>query len=82
MGISDPIMNCILEVCCGSAASETRLAEAMLEAGVCDNKQHAKKCAAWIHEYFDLAPVGTLADFKAQIAKFALSANGAPAKRK
>jgi len=68
--LSDPIMNCILEVCCGAETAESRLAQSMIEAGVCD-KKHAKHCAAWVREYFDLAPKGSLVGFKAEIARLA-----------
>ena len=70
MGIPDPILNCLLEVCCGAEAAEQRLAETMIEAGVCD-KQDAAKCAAWIHEYFDLAPKGSLVQLKADLTRLA-----------
>jgi hypothetical protein len=75
MGIPDPILNCVLEVCCGAAAAEFKLAEAMIEAEVCD-KKHAHKCAKWLREYFDLAPAGTLTAFKQEIARLARGANG------
>ncbi len=75
MGIPDPVLNCILEVCCGKVRAEQRLARAMVDAGVCD-EEHAPKCAAWIHEYFDLAPVGTLGPFVKEIARLARGENG------
>lgn len=75
MGIPDPILNCILEVCCGAARAEHRLAEEMVAAGVC-TKEYAPKCAAWIREYFDLAPAGTLGPFKKAIAELARGQNG------
>jgi hypothetical protein len=69
-GIPDPVLNCLLEVCCLSAQAEAGLAEAMIAAEVCDKKD-APKCAAWIHEYFDLAPKGSLVEFKAVITRLA-----------
>jgi len=75
MGISDPILNCLLEVCCGAAKAEEGLAKAMVDADVCD-REHAKKCAAWIHEYFDLAPKGSLVQLKADIARLARGTSG------
>ena len=75
-GISDPILNCVLEVCCGAAAAEARLAETMVEEGVCEDEKHAKKCAKWLREYFDLAPKGSLTAFKQEIARLARGANG------
>lgn len=75
MGIPDPILNCILEVCCGGEAAEVRMAEAMIEAGACDKKD-ARKCAKWIRESFDLAPAGALTEFKREIARLARGANG------
>ncbi len=70
MSISDPIMNCVLEVCCGAAKSEVALAKAMVDAEVCDTA-HALKCAAWIYEYFDLAPKDSLKAFKAEVTRLA-----------
>ncbi len=70
MSISDPIKNCVLEVCCGAAKAEVALAKAMVDAEVCD-KEHALKCAAWVYEYFDLAPAGSLKAFKAEIVRLA-----------
>ena len=70
MGIPDPVLNCLLAVCCDPAQAQQGLAKAMVEAGVCDKKD-APKCAEWIHEYFDLAPKGSLVQFKADIARLA-----------
>lgn len=75
-GISDPILNCVLEVCCGRVSSEASLAGAMLSEGVCEDEKHAKKCAAWIREYFDLAPAGTLTELKQVIARLARGQQG------
>lgn len=70
MSISDPVLNCVLEVCCGAARAEVTLAKAMVKAGVCE-EQHAKQCAEWLYEYFDFAPKGSLKAFKAEIARLA-----------
>jgi hypothetical protein len=70
MGISDPVLNCLLEVCCGAAQAQAGLAKAMVDAGVCAPAE-AHKCAAWVHEYFDLAPKGSLVQLKADIARLA-----------
>jgi hypothetical protein len=67
---SDPIKNCLLEVCCGAAAAESAFAKALVrETGVTDDQ--AKKCASWVFEYFELAPRGSLTQFKAEIARVA-----------
>lgn len=68
-GISDPVLNCLLEVCCLSAEAEHGMARLLVHEGL--NETDAKKCASWIHEYFDLAPKGSLVQFKADIARLA-----------
>lgn len=73
-GIPNPVLNCILEVCCDAVQAERQLADQMVAAGVC-NREHAPKCAAWIREYFDLAPKGTLVEFKKQVAALARGAS-------
>ena len=71
MSISDPILNCLTEVCCGAAEAEAQLAVTLVDEGVCEDAAHAKKCAKWMFEYFDLAPKGSLKDFKKEIARLA-----------
>lgn len=73
MGIPDPILNCVMEVCCGAAQAQEGMARLLMAEGL--SESNAKKCAAWIHEYFDLAPKGSLVQLKADIAKLA-RANG------
>ena len=80
MGMSDPILNCVLEVCCGLDEAQTRFAQSMVDDGVCDTKEHAQKCAAWVYENFDLAPVGSLHRLKKDIAKLARGQSGSSAK--
>lgn len=70
MGISDPVKNCLLEVCCGAKAAEKLFARQMVEQNICD-MDVATRCAAWVYEYFDLAPAGSLTAFKAEIARLA-----------
>lgn len=67
--ISDPILNCILEVCCGAIEAEHGLAKLMQREGVApDEARHAARC---LMEYFDLAPKGSLSVFKQEIARLA-----------
>lgn len=61
---------CVLEICCGGEHQIEEFAEQLdKEAGL--NREQAKRVAAFILETYDLAPVGTLRDFKRAIAKLA-----------
>lgn len=71
MGISDPILNCLLEVCCGAAKAQEGLARLLVMEGL--SEPDARRCAGWIHEYFDLAPKGSLVQLKADISRLARS---------
>jgi hypothetical protein len=63
---------CILGICCPPLAAKQRktLADEMARAVGCD-PDDARKMADWVLETFDLAPVGSLTDFKAAIKKAA-----------
>lgn len=74
---SDPVLNCMLEICCGRQQAEQVMAETMVRDGVCEDMAHAEKCVAWIKHRFDLAPVGTLRPLKNRIIDLA---QGAPYK--
>ena len=74
MGISDPILNCVLEVCCASAKAQDGLARLIVQEGI--SEADAKKCSAYMHEYFDLAPKGSLVQLKADIARLARGQSG------
>lgn len=69
--MSDPIKNCLLEVCCEPAAARASFAGAMMADGVCTDRAEADAVAQWVYRHFDLAPAGTLRAFKAAIAKVA-----------
>lgn len=58
-GISDPILNCVTQVCCAPAQAVRTAAKAMVDAGLCD-KDTSLKVAAWYQEYFDILPKGTV----------------------
>ena len=64
---------CILGVCCppGSEAQTTALASELVKDGVCSENPEAHKVAQWVLRHFDLAPAGTLTEFKKSIAKMA-----------
>lgn len=57
---------CILGVCCppGSDAQAAALAKEMVNDGVCSENPEAQRVAAWMLKHFDLAPAGTLMQFK------------------
>lgn len=67
--MSNGAANCLLEVCCPPAAAQKKLGEKF--AGLDVPQEYADKCAAWIYAHFDLAPRGSLKDFKAEIARCA-----------
>jgi len=68
---------CILEICCGSEAQDKSLSE-KIEAGTTLNKHQAYEAAEWILDHYDLAPHGSLVQFKRTIAKLARTYPGMP----
>jgi len=64
---------CILGVCCppGSAEQVDALASELVKGKVCSENPEAHKVAVWMLKHFDLAPAGTLTEFKKQIARMA-----------
>lgn len=63
---------CVLGICCppGSDAQTRALAKELVKDQICpDDSAHA--VAAWVLKHFDLAPAGTLSDFKSRIATVA-----------
>jgi hypothetical protein len=69
MGIPDPVLNCLLEVCCGAAKAQEGYARWLVSKGIPEDA--AKKCAEETFEYFELAPRGSLTQLKADIARVA-----------
>ena len=61
---------CILEICCGGNEQIEALAE-LLQKKLDLNTHRAHETAVFLLETFDLAPVGTLRDFKRAIAELA-----------
>ena len=61
---------CILEICCGGATQIKALAKKIHE-DLNLPKAKADEVAYWIITHYDLAPVGTLRDFKRAIAALA-----------
>lgn len=64
---SDPILNCILEICCGAANAEEALEALMVDEGVTD-AHSAMQC---ICKHFDLSTKGSLKQLKADYARLA-----------
>lgn len=64
---------CALEICCppGSAKQAKALAKMIREDYPAVPQQYAEQAAEWILKNFDLAPAGTLGEFKKSIAKIA-----------
>lgn len=75
---SDPVLNCMLEVCCGRQQADAVMAEMLVKDGVCEDLEHAQRCVAWLKHRFDLAPVGTLGPLKNRLIDLA---HGAPYKK-
>jgi hypothetical protein len=65
--------NCILEICCGGANSKQKqaLTEVAQHALTFLSNEEAGEIADWIIRNWDLAPKGTLYNFKQVIAKLA-----------
>jgi hypothetical protein len=69
MGIPDPVLNCLLEVCCGAAKAQEGYVKWLVSKGV--PEQWAKTCAAETFEYFEFMPRGSMTQAKADIARVA-----------
>lgn len=61
---------CILEICCGGEHQIEELAMKIV-AGTNLSKPKAVEVATWILAHYDLAPMGSLKDFKRAIAALA-----------
>ena len=72
-GGDDSQANCVLEVCCGGAHSQQvqAMTEVAQHALPFLSPEEAHDIARWICRNWDLAPKGTLYDFKQAIAKLA-----------
>lgn len=70
----DPILNCILAVCCPPEAARDALAKFLITNGDV-NADDAIKAAECIAKYFDLAEKGTLQAFKDSVARLARGAD-------
>lgn len=70
--MGDPVLNCILAVCCPPFSSEQHeaLARQLIMDGVCGERE-AAKVSAWLLKKYDLAEVGTLQPLKESIARLA-----------
>lgn len=62
---------CILEVCCGGEAQDKALADKLQAQFQWLNEQHAYEVAEFIVDSYDLAPPGSLREFKRTIAALA-----------
>lgn len=69
MPIDDPILNCLLEVCCEGPNARESLAQLLVKEGACRDMTHGHRVSACVYEHFDLAERGTLAPLKASIAR-------------
>lgn len=72
MSNGDQQMNCILEVCCEShSKAQYDALEAQIKHDLGHGPLAADLMAEWILRHYDLAPVGSLSLFKAEIARLA-----------
>ena len=69
----DPILNCILGVCCDAEGQLQALTMYLTDKGV--DALAAESCATVMLASFDLAPHGSLGDFKKAIAELARGEN-------
>ena len=67
----DPILNCLLAVCCPPEKAQAVMAEYLTKEGITTPDQYAQ----WLFAHFDLAPKGTLQPLKDAIAKHARGAD-------
>lgn len=67
----DPILNCILAVCCPPASTTQQTALAMFLSSHGVDTAASAACASVILKHFDLAPAGSLQAFKDAIATLA-----------
>lgn len=67
---TDPVLNCLLEVCCvsGSASQRTAMAKLIVDECGCDPAL-ARKMGDYLLATFDLAEKGTLQAFKKSIVR-------------
>ena len=73
--MGDPVLNCVLAVCCPplSASQQDALARLLVQDGL--DPTSAAHAAKAILQRFDLAPAGTLQAFKDAIAEEARGAD-------
>jgi hypothetical protein len=69
MGIPDPLLNCVLAVCCSPAGAQASYTRWLVQQGI--DTDAATRCAAVTFEYFEFAPKGSLVSLKAEIARVA-----------
>ena len=68
--MGDPVLNCLLEVCCGAADAQKLYAKRLVDKGLV-KEDAAAAVAADLFGEFELAPRGSLTTFKADIARVA-----------
>ena len=79
--MDDPVLNCVLSVCCDAANAEDAFATALHDglqlgsgSGAAPMDLTPRQCTAvacWVYEHFDLAEKGTLKPLKDSIARLA-----------
>ncbi len=62
---TDPVVCCILEICCGPAEAAAALETELQKLDT------PKAQAAWLRKHFDLAPAGSLRALKRSVAAMA-----------
>ena len=70
--MSNGLRNCAYSVCCPNASEQQAAAVlGMMKHALGESEYTAKEAIAWVVKNFDLAPPGSLVQFKAEIAKLA-----------
>jgi hypothetical protein len=69
MTMDDLKKNCLTENCCEPAAAQSSMADELIAAGLCSEREEAAAIARWIYKHFDLAERGTLAPLRKSIAR-------------
>lgn len=68
---SDPVKNCVLEICCDAAAAQAQFAVVLVERGLCAERAEADAIARFVYKHFELVERGTLGPLKKSIARLA-----------
>jgi len=69
--LSDPVKNCVLEICCEPLAAQAGFAGVLVDQGLCAERAEADAIAHFLYKHFELVERGTLGKLKKSIARLA-----------